>query len=327
VQNLTPWVTWSSSNTGIATISNITGSQGLAATIAPGSTSIEAAYGGITGSATLTSSALTSIAVTPTSKSIPKGTTQQFTASGTLADSTLQNLTNWVVWSSSNTAIATIGMQGLASAIQVGFTGITGTFSLTTSNSATLTVTPATVVSIAVTPANQSIALGKNQQYTATGTFTDQTTQDITSLVAWSSSNAGIGTISNASASRGLFTSLLEGTTEITASLSGVTSAAVTMTVTPAELVSIAVTPITANLVIGNPVGKQFLATGIYTDGTTKDLTTLVEWVSSDTMVATISNAPGSQGIASSLNAGTTAITATLSGITSNQATLTVTFF
>jgi hypothetical protein len=99
------------------------------------------------------------------------------------------------------------------------------------------------------------------------------------------------------------------------------------MTVTPAELVSIAVTPITANLVIGNPVGKQFLATGIYTDGTTKDLTTLVEWVSSDTMVATISNAPGSQGIASSLNAGTTAITATLSGITSNQATLTVTFF
>jgi hypothetical protein len=123
-----------------------------------------------------------------------------------------------------------------------------------------------------------------------------------------------------------LFTSLSEGTTEIRASLSGVTSAAVTLTVTPVELVSIAVTPTSANLVIPNV--KQFSATGIYSDGTTKDLTTLVEWVSSDTSIATISNAPGFQGLATfSLQIGSTTITANLLGITSNQATLTVTNF
>ncbi len=168
------------------------------------------------------------------------------------------------------------------------------------------------------------MALGKTQQYTATGTFTDQTTQDITSLVAWSSSNAGIGTISNALASKGLFTSLSEGTTEIRASLSGVTSAAVIMTVTPVELVSIAVTPSSANLVVLRVM--QFSAIGIYTDGTTRDLTTLVERVSSDTSIAAISNAPGSQGLASSFNPGLADITANLLGITSNQAILTVTF-
>ncbi|MHB8483840.1 MAG: Ig-like domain-containing protein, partial [Nitrospiria bacterium] len=174
VQNLTTWVAWNSSNTGIAAISNLSGSQGLATVVsAPGKTTIGATYGGITGSTTLTSSTVASITVTPSARSIPKGTTQQFVASGTLGDNTTQDLTNWAAWSSSNTGIATIGngqgLQGLASAIAVGSTTITAAFSGIASNSATLTVTAAVAESIAVTPANQSIALGKTQQYTATG--------------------------------------------------------------------------------------------------------------------------------------------------------------
>ncbi|MHB8482751.1 MAG: Ig-like domain-containing protein [Nitrospiria bacterium] len=213
VQTLTTWVAWNSSNTGIAAISNLSGSHTVVA--APGKTIIGATYGGITGSTTLTSSTVASITVTPSARSIPKGTTQQFVASGTLVDSTVQDLTNWAAWSSSNTEIATIGngqgLQGLASTIAVGSTTITATFSGIASNSATLTVTAAVAESIAVTPANQSIALGKTQQYTATGTFTDHTTQDITSLVIWSSSNAGTGTVSNASASRGCLPLFLKG--------------------------------------------------------------------------------------------------------------------
>ncbi len=44
-----------------------------------------------------------------------------------------------------------------------------------------LTVTAATLQSIAVTPANPSIAKGATQQFTATGTFSDGTTQNLTS--------------------------------------------------------------------------------------------------------------------------------------------------
>ena len=40
----------------------------------------------------------------------------------------------------------------------------------------------------------------------ATGTYTDNSTQDLTSLVTWDSSNTSIASISNASGSSGLAT-------------------------------------------------------------------------------------------------------------------------
>jgi len=52
-----------------------------------------------------------------------------------------------------------------------------------------LSVTPAELVSIDVTPTNASVPLGSTRQLTATGTYTDATTQDLTSSVAWVSSD------------------------------------------------------------------------------------------------------------------------------------------
>ena len=92
---------------------------------------------------------------------------------------------------------------------------------------------------------------------------------------------------------------------------------------TAPTLVSIAVTPVGPVATTGNT--QQFIATGTYTDQSTADLTNQVTWASSNTSVATISNAPGSQGLASALSPGTTAITATLGGVGSAPDTLTVT--
>ncbi len=44
---------------------------------------------------------------------------------------------------------------------------------------ATTTITGANLVSIAVTPANSSMAVGATKQFTATGTFSDSSTQDV----------------------------------------------------------------------------------------------------------------------------------------------------
>jgi len=69
-------------------------------------------------------------------------------------------------------------------------------------------------VSIAVTPANQSVAAGTPQQFTATGTFSDNSTQNLTNSVTWASSDTTIATISAA----GLATTLQKaGTTSISA--------------------------------------------------------------------------------------------------------------
>src|SRR4029077_5292748 len=109
----------------------------------------------------------------------------------------------------------------------------------------------------------------------------------------------------------------------ITASLGGITSPADTLTVTAAALTSVALSPTSPTLAKG--LTEQFTATGSYTDGSTANLTTQVTWASGTASVATISNTSGSQGLATTLAAGTTAITASLGGITSPADTLTVT--
>jgi formylglycine-generating enzyme required for sulfatase activity len=329
-QVLTTSVTWSSSSTGVATISNAAGSNGLATSVSAGSTTITATSGSLSGTTTLTvtSATLSSIAVTPTNPSIALGTTKQFIATGTYSDSTTQVITTSVTWSSSSTGVATIsnaaGSNGLATSVATGSTTITATLS-GVSGTTSLTVTSATLSSIAVTPTNPSIANGTTKQFVATGTYSDNTTQVLTTSVTWSSSSTGVATISNVSGSNGLATSVATGSTTITATLSGV-SGTTSLTVTSATLSSIAVTP--TNPTIANGQTKLFIATGTYSDSTTSNLTTTVTWTSSNTGYATISNTTGSNGaanngLATSVATGSTTITAT-SGSVSGTTTLTV---
>src|SRR5262249_13384478 len=64
------------------------------------------------------------------------------------------------------------------------------------SNSTTITVTPLT--SIQVAPANPSILVGTQQQFTATGIYSNGSTVDLSSLANWSSQNPGLATIGGA---------------------------------------------------------------------------------------------------------------------------------
>jgi Bacterial Ig-like domain (group 2) len=121
--------------------------------------------------------------------------------------------------------VATINAAGLATATGTGTTNIQGT-SGSVSGSTTLTVTPATLASVAVTPANPSIAIGKTQQFTATGTFSDGTTQNLTSTATWNSSSTTVATINTT----GLATAVGKGSTIIQA-VSGTISGSTTLSV------------------------------------------------------------------------------------------------
>ena len=125
---------------------------------------------------------LVSIAVTPTNPSIAKGLTEQFTATGTFTDGSTEDLTGSVDlgigqplgrdhlrdrawhtrWPRAQRPSRVIGR-------------------VTVSDTTTLTVTRRRVTSIAVTPANPSVAKGLTEQFTATGTYTDGTTANLTS--------------------------------------------------------------------------------------------------------------------------------------------------
>ena len=82
--------------------------------------------------------------------------------------------------------------------------------------------TIANLVSIYVTPTNLRIDSGTTGQFTATGTYSDNTTKDITTSVTWSSSNTTVAKINNTTGYNGLATTLVMGTTTITASLGGI---------------------------------------------------------------------------------------------------------
>jgi len=88
----------------------------------------------------------------------------------------------------------------------------------------------AVLSSIAVSPAQSSVVLGNTQQFTATGTYSDGTNNNVTASATWSSSNTTVATISNTSGSQGLATAAALGSTTITATVNtikGSTSLAV----------------------------------------------------------------------------------------------------
>jgi len=325
-QNLTAVAAWSSSATNVASVSNAAGSSGLATALSQGLATITAAFGGTSGSGTLTvsSARLTSIAVAPQTISIADDTSQQFMATGSFSDNSTQDLTAEVAWTSSDSATALVsnapGFNGLATALDLGSTTIAAALG-NVSGSASMTVTDAPLVSIAVTPANPTIPDGSVQQFTAIGTYADNTTRNLTSLVTWSSSDSTVSTVSNASGSNGSATALGVGSTTIAAAFAGV-SVSATLTVTSATLVSIAVTPLTATIASG--ANQQFTATGTFTDNSTENLTTTVTWSSSSQSVASISNASGSQGLATGASVGSASISAASGSITSPTVMLNV---
>jgi len=78
-------------------------------------------------------------------------------------------------------------------------------------------LTPANLVSIAVTPTAPTLSPGTTQQFIATGTFSDSSKQVLQS-VTWSSSSTVIATISNDATNQGTALAVAAGSSTITAS-------------------------------------------------------------------------------------------------------------
>ena len=226
--------------------------------LAVGTTVITATLSGITSPSdtlTVTAAVLTSIAVAPVNPSVAKGLTQQFSATGTYTDGTTANLTSQVTWDSATPSIVTISSTGLAQSLATGTTNITAALGSVTSATDTLTVTAAAMTSIAVTPVNPSVAKGLAQQFTATGTYSNGSTANLTSQVTWALATPSDATIS----STGLATGVAQGTSVITATLGTVASPGDTLTVTVPLVASVAIVPSVASATYGQ--GLTFTAT------------------------------------------------------------------
>lgn len=325
-QPFTDFVTWASGDLTRATVSNLAGSEGLVLARAQGTVAISATALGVTGTTTFTVSAavLQGLELSPLTPSVPRGLTAAFIARGQFSDGTTAPVTESATWTSGTPAVATLsnaaGTRGLAVALTEGTTTVSaslGGFSAQT----TLTVTPAALTGLAITPVAPSLARGLSRQLTATGTFTDGSTRELTTTVTWATVDGVVARVSNSDGSRGQVQALAQGATLVSATL-GLVSASTPLTVTAAELVSIGVTPAAASLPRG--LDLQLVATGVYTDATTVDLTAQATWASSDEARVTVSNAGGTRGQAHGVATGSSTLSATWSGLTGTT-TLTVT--
>ena len=146
---------------------------------------------------------LLSIAIAPTDPTIDVGQTQPFTATGTFSDNSTSDITNQVAWASSDQNVATINSAGLATGVGPG-TATIGATQGAISGEATLTVNAPQLQSIAISPQNPTTEVGQTQPFTATGTFSDNSTSDITNQVAWASNDQNVATINSAGLATGV---------------------------------------------------------------------------------------------------------------------------
>src|SRR3970282_1721727 len=160
--------------------------------------------------------------------------------------------------------------------------------------------------SIAVTPDNSNLGVGVTQTFVATGSYTDGSTQNLSSQVAWASSAPNVASIG---ASTGIASGLAPGAANISATLGGVTGST-QLNITNKTLQSIAVTPANSSLGVGATQG--FVAIGTYSDASTQNITGNVTWASSAPAVASIDSA----GVVSAVTAGATSISAAMGTVT-----------
>ncbi|MBI5549026.1 MAG: Ig domain-containing protein, partial [Deltaproteobacteria bacterium] len=215
---------------------------------------------------------LISVTLTPSKATLQKGATQQLTATAGYDDEAFAVVTGEATWTSSNEAVVTVSAAGLATAVAEGTAVIQAAYSGFTAK-ATIDVTAATLVSIALTPADVSVGQGATATLMATGSYSDATTKDLTAEATWSTSDA-----SKATVSAGVVTGVAAGTATITASV-GAVSGEADVTVSEPVLESIAVTPINPSIEVGST--RRLTATGSYSDDSTRNITTEVTWSSS----------------------------------------------
>ena len=274
-------VTWSSSNTSVATVDQ----NGKVTAVGGGSATITAKAGDKQATCTVTVTVpVTSVTLNKSSLALNKGQYETLTATVSPSDATDKTVT----WSSSNTSVATVDQNGKVTAVGGGSATITAKAG---DKQATCTVT-ITVPVTSVTLNKSSLALNKGQSETLTATVSPSDASD--KKVIWSSSNTSVATVDQ----NGKVTAVAGGSATITAK-AGDKQATCTVTVT-VPVTSISLDRTSIELTEG---GSIILVAMVKPDDATDKKVT---WSSANTSIATVDQ----NGKVTAIKEGTTTISA-----------------
>jgi hypothetical protein len=287
------------------------------------------------------SGAVVAIHIAPLARYVSPGDSSTFTATADLAGGGTENVTQKVIWTSSNPGVALAANanndRSRIAAVSPGIATISATdpvsgiTSTTNGGDATFNV-PGVLLGIALTPAAPALDVGEGRSLVATGSFEGGVTRNITQKLTYESSNSAIVTATNLTDNRSRVEAIAPGTAIISGidTVTGVSSADsggnAVVTVLGA-LESITLGPLEKT----RPAGQfqNYVTIGHYAGGATQNITQEVTYASSDPSVATAPNIEGNKGRVETVAPGTAIISASHpSGITTtaggNDATLVV---
>jgi len=317
VSDLTKTAIWTSSTPPVAAVSNGGGAEGRVVALAAGTTTITATLGGVSASATVevTAAALQMLAISPPSATIPKATSTPLVAKGTYSDGNVLDVTSLTSWTSTAPGVATVGNTGGTKGVVLGLAPGTAEIQAASGGfvaKAAITVTPAVLQSIALEPAELSVAIGVKQAFKAKGVYSDGATIDVTSMALWTTSDASLLAVSNAKGAWGIVTALGAGSATITASVGPITQSA-KVTITEPTAVSLVLAPIDPIRTVGQ--WTQFSATVLYSNNTSQNVTQQTDWKSANAGVGALSTLPWQTGLVHAVGPGTSVITGTYKGL------------
>ena len=325
VQDLSAQVTWLSSNDSAVVISNNVNSKGRADTLALGSSTISAVLGEVQQGTILTvdNAQLSSIDLQPTNQTVAKGSDATIRAFGQYTDGARIDITSLVNWNTSSTGLIDLSLaaNGAVKTLDQGDALVSAELEGITSL-ANISVTNATLASISIESASTNLADGTSLKLIARGQYSDASSQDISDQVTWQSSDISVLSVANGGNDFGTITGQSPGQANITASF-GAISSQESFTVSNAVLSSLLISSPVNSLNVNASVQASAQAT--YTDATTQDVTNQVNWLSSQTTIASVDNTQGNKGQINALSLGDANISASLNGIQSNSLAIAVT--
>lgn len=214
-----------------------------------------------------------------------------------------------VKWKSTDTRYVTVSASGLITAARVGSAQVIATAS-DVSDTAVVSVSPATIANLSVTPGTSTLSSGETVQLNAQASDADG--NGLTGrAVGWASSDESIASVSTS----GVVTGGKIGTATITATAEG-TRASATIHVTAGDATSITLTPGSVGLVAG---ATQQLTASLEDEAGNGLAANDIAWASANAAVAKVTPS----GLVTAVHPGSTTITA-VSGSAMGRASVVV---
>lgn len=249
--------------------------------------------------------------LTPDAQTIVSGQPLQLTATRRFPGGSIEDVTANVAYTSSNRVIATVTDHGVLTPGSETGTVVIKVFDPGSNATAlaSFTIVPAEITSIDISPSVLVMTRATAPRaFTAMARFNNGATREVTDQVLWTSTNTAAALVGNSQIDRGVVSAVADGDTTILATdaRTGVAGrATVFVTGGSAVLQAIVLTPNPAKVAVGSNV--EMTAVGVFSDGSSKNLTKTVTWSSSRTDAAVIDI----NGVVTGIAVGDTTISAT----------------